>query len=54
MGRETLQADGLRLTFNPDLGGAITSLTYDGEDLLRPTPDSATDVHGGDRPPEET
>lgn len=44
MARETLQAGRLRLTFDPELGGAITSLTRDGEDLLRPTPEQATDV----------
>lgn len=44
MARETLQAGGLRLTFDPELGGAILSLTRDGEDLLRPTPEGAADV----------
>jgi aldose 1-epimerase len=44
MARETLQAGGLRLTFEPALGGAITSLTHDGDDLLRPTREGATDV----------
>lgn len=44
MARETLQAGGLRLTFDPALGGAITSLTHDDADLLRPTPEGATDV----------
>lgn len=39
-----LQAGGLRLAFDPDLGGAILSLTRDGEDLLRPTAAGATDV----------
>jgi aldose 1-epimerase len=42
--REALEAGGLRLAFDPVLGGAITSLTHDGQDLLRPTPDGATDV----------
>jgi aldose 1-epimerase len=44
MARQTLQVGGLRLTLDPELGGAITSLTHDGEDLLRPTPEGATDV----------
>jgi len=44
MARETLRAGDLRLTFDPELGGAITSLTHDGEDLLRPTPEGAADV----------
>lgn len=44
MARETLQAGDLRLAFDPDLGGAILSLTHEGEDLLRPTPDGAADV----------
>lgn len=44
MARDTLQSGGLRLTFDPALGGAIISLTHDGQDLLRPTPESATDV----------
>jgi aldose 1-epimerase len=44
MARDILQAGGLRLTFDPALGGAITSLTRDGQDLLRPTAEGATDV----------
>jgi aldose 1-epimerase len=44
MARESLQAGGLRLTFDPDLGGAILSLSHDGQDLLRPTPEGVTDV----------
>lgn len=44
MARDTLQAGGLRLTFDPELGGAITSLAHDGRNLLRPTPDDATEV----------
>jgi aldose 1-epimerase len=44
MARETLRAGELRLTYDPALGGAILSLTHSGEDLLRPTPEGATDV----------
>jgi aldose 1-epimerase len=44
MARETLQAGQLRLTYDAALGGAILSLTRGEEDLLRPTPDDATDV----------
>jgi len=44
MARDTLQAGGLRLTFDPELGGAILSLTHEGVDLLRPAPEGATDV----------
>jgi len=44
MTREILQAGGLRLDFDPELGGAILGLSRDGEALLRPTPEGATDV----------
>jgi aldose 1-epimerase len=44
MARESLQADGLRLTFDPELGGAILSLSHDGVDLLRPTSEGVADV----------
>ena len=44
MAQDVLQAGGLRLTFDPEMGGAILSLSHDGEDLLRPTPEGATDV----------
>lgn len=44
MTRETLEAGAMRMAFDPELGGAILSLTHDGRDVLRPTPDGATDV----------
>lgn len=44
MALETLEAGGLSLAFDPDLGGAILSLTREGVDLLRPTAAGATDV----------
>jgi len=44
MAAETLAAAGWGLAFDPDLGGAILSLTHDGRDILRPTPADAADV----------
>jgi len=44
MTRETLEAGAMRLAFDPALGGAILSLTHEGRDLLRPTPQGAADV----------
>lgn len=44
MGRERLQAGELRMSFDPDLGGAILSLSHEGQDLLRPADGAAADV----------
>lgn len=40
----TLRAGDWTLALRPDLGGAIGALRFAGRDILRPTPDEATDV----------